>query len=64
MDNLEFASPSQVKSDDLICTILGISAFLSNDFTLVEDSSKIMPLSLISFGKKKFKPFLIIKVCG
>ena len=39
MDNLEFASPSQVKSDDLICTILGISAFLSN-----EGASKVLKL--------------------
>ena len=31
MDDLVFASHSQVKSDDLICTILGISAFLSNE---------------------------------
>ena len=39
MDNLGFASPSQVKSDDLICTILGISAFLSN-----EGASKVLKL--------------------
>ncbi len=37
MDELGFASPSQVKSDDLICTILGISAFLSN-----EGASKVL----------------------
>jgi transposase len=37
MENLSFASPSQVKSDDLICTILGISAFLSN-----EGASKVL----------------------
>lgn len=37
MDDLAFVSPSQVKSDDLICTILGISAFLSN-----EGSSKVL----------------------
>lgn len=34
---LDFASPSQVKTDDLICTILGISAFLSN-----EGASKVL----------------------
>ena len=39
MDDLVFASPSQVKSDDLICTILGISAFLSN-----EGASKVLKL--------------------
>ena len=39
MDNLGFASPSQVKSDDLICTILGVSAFLSN-----EGASKVLKL--------------------
>ena len=39
MDDLEFASPSQVKSGDLICTIIGISAFLSN-----EGASKILKL--------------------
>ena len=37
MEDLNFASPSQVKSDDLICTILGISAFLSN-----EGASKVL----------------------
>lgn len=37
MDELGFASPSQVKSDDLICTILGISAFLS-----YEGASKVL----------------------
>ena len=39
MDDLVFASHSQVKSDDLICTILGISAFLSN-----EGASKVLKL--------------------
>ena len=39
MDDLVFVSPSQVKSDDLICTILGISAFLSN-----EGASKVLKL--------------------
>lgn len=37
MGELGFASASQVKSDDLICTILGISAFLSN-----EGASKVL----------------------
>ncbi len=39
MENVDFASPSQVKSDDLICFILGVSAFLSN-----EGASKVLKI--------------------
>lgn len=39
MDDLEFVSPKQVKSDSLICTILGVSAFLSN-----EGASRVLKL--------------------
>lgn len=37
MDDLDFVSPSQVKSDELICTILAISMFMSN-----EGASKVL----------------------
>lgn len=50
MDNLEFASPSQVKSDDLICTILGVSAFLSN-----EGASKVLKLLGIKVSNDTIK---------
>lgn len=39
MGNIDFVSSSQVKSNDLICTILGVSAFLSN-----EGASKVLKL--------------------
>ena len=50
MDDLEFASPSQVKSDDLICTILGVSAFLSN-----EGASKVLKLLGIKVSNDTIK---------
>ena len=50
MDDLEFASASQVKSDDLICTILGVSAFLSN-----EGASKVLKLLGIKVSNDTIK---------
>lgn len=50
MDDLEFTSASQVKSDDLICTILGVSAFLSN-----EGASKVLKLLGIKVSNDTIK---------
>ena len=50
MNDLGFASPSQVKTDDLICTILGVSAFLSN-----EGASKVLKLLGIKVSNDTIK---------